>query len=77
MKLRPYQQAAVDAATSWMLKRLDPALLNLATGSGKSWICAALAQWLVDRTGKKVLCIQPSKELTEQNHEKYLATGKF
>jgi len=75
MQLRPYQQQAVDAATSWMKQRLEPALLELATGAGKSWICAAIAHWLTERTGKKVLCLQPSKELTEQNHEKYLATG--
>jgi hypothetical protein len=24
---------------------------------------------------KKVLCLQPSKELTEQNYSKYIATG--
>ena len=76
MQLRPYQQAAVDAATSWMKRRIDPALLSLATGSGKSWICAAIAHWVYENSGKKVLCLQPSKELTEQNHEKYLATGQ-
>jgi len=52
-----------------------PGLLELATGAGKSWIAAAIADWVYQHSGKKVLCLQPSKELTEQNAEKYLATG--
>lgn len=75
MKLRPYQQSAVDEAIAWIKKRLDPGLLSLATGSGKSLICAHIALWLHKNTGKKVLCLQPSKELCEQNFHKYLATG--
>src|SRR5690625_4849093 len=30
--LRPYQQDAVDAATNWMRTRIEPAVLELATG---------------------------------------------
>ena len=76
MQLRPYQQDAVDAAITWMKKSTEPALLDLATGAGKSWIAAAIAQWIVKTCKKKVLVLQPSKELTQQNHEKYLATGE-
>jgi len=75
VKLRPYQQAAVDAATEWMKKCIMPGLLELATGAGKSYICAAIADWVHQTSGKRVLCLQPSKELTQQNHEKYLLTG--
>jgi len=75
MKLRPYQQSAVDAATQWMKKCIMPGLLELATGAGKSYICAAIADWVHQTSGKRVLCLQPSKELTQQNHEKYLLTG--
>jgi len=75
MKLRPYQQDAVDAATDWIKKSVMPALIEAATGSGKSHIIAAIAQWIYDNTGKKVLVMQPSRELTEQNHSKYIATG--
>ncbi len=75
MRLRPYQQDAVDAATAWMRQCVMPGLLELATGAGKSHVCAAIAHWVYDNSGKKVLCLQPSKELTEQNYEKYLATG--
>lgn len=75
MTLRPYQQDAVGAATAWMRRSVMPGLLELATGAGKSHIVAAVAQWVYESTGKRVLCLQPSKELTQQNHEKYLATG--
>ena len=75
MQLRPYQQEAVSAAITWMKKSVEPAVLDIATGAGKSFIIAAIANWLYEHTGKKVLCIQPSKELTEQNYEKFLLTG--
>lgn len=73
--LRPYQQNAFNAATAWMRRCVMPGLLELATGAGKSHIVAEIADWVYQNSGKRVLCLQPSKELTEQNHEKYLATG--
>lgn len=76
MNLRLYQDQAFEAAIAWMKRRLEPALIEMATGSGKSWIVAAIANWLQTiAPGKVVVCIQPSKELTEQNHEKYITTG--
>jgi len=76
MQLRPYQQDAVNAAVSWMKKCKSPAVLELATGAGKSWIAAAIAKWITENTKKKVLVLQPSKELTEQNYSKWIATGE-
>jgi len=73
--LRPYQQAAVEAAKEHMRRSVMPGLLELATGAGKSHIVAALAHWVHEQRGKRVLCLQSSKELTQQNHEKYTATG--
>lgn len=75
MQLRPYQQDAVDAAVSWMKKCKSPAVLELATGAGKSWIAAAIAKWFIENAQKKVLILQPSLELTEQNYSKYVSTG--
>jgi DNA repair protein RadD len=75
MKPRDYQIAAVDAAIDWIKKCLDPAVLDLATGAGKSFIIALVAKWLEENTGKKTLVLAPSKELVEQDREKYLATG--
>jgi superfamily II DNA or RNA helicase len=63
MQLRPYQQDAVDSAVSWMKKCKSPAVLELATGAGKSWIAAAIAKWFIEKTQKKVLILQPSLSL--------------
>lgn len=73
--LRPYQQEAVDNAIAWVRRNSSPALLELATGAGKSLICAELARILVPLSKKKVLCLCPTAELVEQNYEKYLLTG--
>src|SRR5690625_7146674 len=71
MTLRWYQQEAFDAAVAWMRRCIDPALIELPTGSGKSHVVSAIAEWSHHESGKKVLCLAPSKELTEQNFEKY------
>lgn len=75
-QLRPYQQDAVNAVISWLKKSIEPCLVEAATGAGKSLIVSSIAKWVKDNTGKRVLCLAPSKELTEQNHEKYLAYGE-
>lgn len=75
MALRDYQQAAFDAAKDWIQYSKESCVIEAATGAGKSHIIAALAEWLNEKTGKKVLCLAPSKELVQQNHEKFLQTG--
>lgn len=76
MKLRPYQQQAHDAAINWIKKCTDPCVLELPTGSGKSLIVAEIANTLHQvSNGKHILCLVPSKELLEQNAEKYRDTG--
>ena len=75
-KLRYYQQDAVDAVIAYVKKRLSPGLLELATGAGKSLIVAKLAEFFVSvAPSKKVLCLAPSKELVEQNAQKYKDFG--
>lgn len=76
IKLRDYQQEAVDLTISYIKSSFDPCLLELATGAGKSLIVAEIAKILKQLSGKKVLCLAPSKELIEQNREKYLASGE-
>jgi len=75
MTLRPYQQESHDAAIDWMRGSIDPALLDLATGAGKSHVIAAIARTIHDKTGKRVLCLAPSAELVTQNRAKYLEAG--
>lgn len=75
MTLRPYQQRAVDAAIGFMLKSVDPILIDAATAAGKSHIIAEIARIIHERTGKRVLCLAPSAELVQQNRAKYLSAG--
>ena len=76
MPLRDYQQESLDKAIEWLSVSLEYGVLDLATGAGKSHIVAALASWAKGVSGKKVLCLAPSKELIEQNRAKFLATGE-
>ena len=76
MPLRYYQQESLDRAIEWLSVSLEYGVLDLATGAGKSHIVAALASWAKGVSGKKVLCLAPSKELIEQNRAKFLATGE-
>ena len=73
--LRDYQQAAVDSAVEWMKKCCDPAIIESPTGSGKSHIASALAEWLHNASKKKVLVLAPNQKLVKQNYQKWLATG--
>ena len=61
---------------SWIKKCFDPCLIEAPTGAGKSIIVAMLAHTLHKASGKKILCLAPSKELVQQNREKYLLTGE-
>ena len=74
-QLRPYQTAAVGAAVLWMKKTIEPCVLDLAPGAGKSLIVANIAKWLHDNTGKRVLCLAPVAELVSQNYAKYISYG--
>lgn len=74
-QLRAYQQEAADRTIAHIKRTLEPCLLELATGAGKSLICAEIARIINEMTGKRVLCIAPSAELVKQNHAKYIATG--
>lgn len=74
---RYYQSEAHDAVIDHWKRSTLPVVIEAATGSGKSIIVALLAQTLHKLSGgKRVLCIAPSAELTEQNHAKYLAIGE-
>lgn len=76
-QLRPYQREAVNACLSWVKKTIDPCLVELPTGAGKSLVIAELSKQLTMLSkGKKVLVLQPSKELLEQNSARYKLTGE-
>jgi DNA repair protein RadD len=65
--LRPYQQEAVDKTIEHFRKTVDPAVVVLPTGAGKSLVIAELAKIAKGR----VLVLAHVKELVEQNHAKY------
>ncbi|HEY1844865.1 MAG TPA: DEAD/DEAH box helicase [Buttiauxella sp.] len=69
--LRPYQQEAVDATLAHFRKHLEPAVIVLPTGAGKSLVIAELARIARGR----VLVLAHVKELVAQNHAKYRALG--
>lgn len=81
--LRYYQREAVELASRRMRKTLNPLLIVLPTGAGKSWVIAALAAVVQALAGssslsgrkKKVLVLAPSAELVEQNHAKMIQSG--
>lgn len=71
-KLRPYQQQAVDDCLDFIYnKNAKSGIVVAPTGAGKSLIVANLAKELK----QPVLCLQPSKELLEQNYAKYTSYG--
>jgi len=74
--LRPYQLNAVTAALTEIRRSLEPCLIEAATGAGKSLLVADIANKVNKMSGKHVLCLAPSKELVEQNYEKFLLTGE-
>jgi len=75
--LRPYQQDAHDAIINHWKKSTLPICIEATTGAGKSLIVAEVAKTLFNLSGgKRVLCLAPSKELIEQNAEKYELLGE-
>ena len=73
---RPYQVDAVKTAVEWIKKTTEPGLIEAYTAAGKSFIIAEIARIVSEMSGKKVLVLQPNKELLEQNAEKYRLTGE-
>lgn len=74
---RHYQQAAHNAVIDHWKRSTLPVVVEAATGAGKSIIIALLAKTLHDMSGgKRVLCLAPSRELVQQNAEKYGLIGE-
>jgi DNA repair protein RadD len=67
MKLRPYQQAAVDAVFDFWDRGGGNPLIDLATGTGKSLVIAALTKRLVEECGARALMLTHVRELVSQN----------
>lgn len=72
MKLRPNQIEPVKVAIDFMKKKdSNPSLIVLPTAWGKSILIAEVAKAIND----KLLILQPSKELLDQNYKKFIDIG--
>lgn len=71
---RPYQQECLDVAIAELRASINPVLLNVATGGGKSLINSFLAEWGVSQ-GFDVLCITSFAELVDQNSDELTDQG--
>lgn len=72
MKLRENQISPVQKGVEYFKeKKPVPSLIVAPTAFGKSIVIAKIAK----EVGEKILVIQPSKELLEQNYEKFIRLG--
>ncbi len=68
MKLRPYQEQAIESLYQyWADGRGDNPLIVAPTGAGKSAILAKLIEDAMEYTGTRVMVLTHVKELLEQN----------
>ena len=72
--LRPYQQEALDNLKKRLKATIEPLLLNISVGGGKSVIIAELLLWL-ERYDYRVLCLTLNSSLVKQNADTYKLQG--
>jgi DNA repair protein RadD len=70
MKLRQYQQSAVDAVYDHLRNHDDNPVAVLPTGAGKSLVLAKIASDAVTQWSGRILILAHVKELLEQNADK-------
>lgn len=72
MQLRQNQILPVKSGVDFFnSKKAEPSVIVAPTAFGKSIVIAAIAK----EVGERLLIIQPSKELLEQNYNKFIALG--
>jgi len=72
LKLRENQVEPVAIGVEFFrTKKMKPSIIVAPTAFGKSIVIAAIAKEL----GEKLLVLQPSKELLEQNYDKFITLG--
>jgi DNA repair protein RadD len=72
MQLRENQVLPVQNGVEFFKsKKAEPSVIVAPTAFGKSIVIAAIAK----EVGERLLIIQPSKELLEQNYNKFIGLG--
>lgn len=73
-QLRPYQSESINLSVDFLttIKENNTGLVILPTGSGKSVVIAKILEPLQGKT----IVLQPSKEILEQNFDKFSNYGK-
>lgn len=73
-QLRPYQSESIELSVAFFKEHSNhkSGLVILPTGSGKSVVIAKILEPLEGKT----IVLQPSKEILEQNYEKFSNYGK-
>jgi DNA repair protein RadD len=72
--LRPYQQKVVDDLKRRLKETINPLLLNISVGGGKSLIIAELLLWL-EKFEYRALCLTLNSTLIKQNANAYKLQG--
>ena len=70
MKLRPYQQQAVEAVYRHLRERDDNPVVVIPTAGGKTPILATICRDAIERWDGRVLVVSHVKELLEQAVDK-------
>ena len=74
MKLRPYQQGAIDSIYSHFSTKPGNPIVALPTGTGKSVVIGGFIRDVFTRwQGQRVVVATHVKELIEQNHQKMVS----
>ncbi|MCX4025204.1 DEAD/DEAH box helicase [Spartinivicinus marinus] len=71
MKLRPYQQEAIQALIDYFHRATGNPLICISTGGGKSVVIAAWCQLVLNQfPNQRILILSHVKEILEQNYSK-------
>jgi len=74
---RDYQEAGITSGLDFFSRSSGPNEIQVhPTGAGKSIVIAGIANEL-NRLGKPCLILQPSKEILQQNYEKFTSYGGY
>lgn len=75
IKLRKHQENCINDCIDWIMKSIEPAVVEATVSFGKSVTIGELAHRIVELSKKKVLIICPTGNLVKQNSSKVRELG--